>query len=212
MTPKYCFILYHRTYAPQGLLLGFDLSFQGGLHGVHGPLKVLPRGFKLLIFLLETSFDLLASLGQEVSQSTPCSTWTPFVDNTPVPLPSVPSAPCSPPARARTPPLPRQFGAHPSQPMERQNSHHTVTLVTGPTATNLKTPLLLIQLVDRPPPLSQLVQQVLDLLGQVLVLPSHAVQLLHSLVPGCAQAKQLRTGKSFFLCHSSSPKAVVLLY
>ena len=55
------------------------------------------------------------------------------------------------------------------------------------TATDLQPPSLLVQLVDGPPPLAQLVQQILDLLGQVLVLPPHGVQLLDSLVPGCAE-------------------------
>ena len=55
--------------------------------------------------------------------------------------------------------------------------------------TYLQPPSLLVELVDGPPALAQLVEQILDLLGQVLVLPPHGVQLLDSLVPGRAQTE-----------------------
>lgn len=59
--------------------------------------------------------------------------------------------------------------------------------------TYLQPPPLLVQFVDGSPALAQLVQQVLDLLRQVLVLPADAVQLLGSLVPRSAKAEQLGT-------------------
>ena len=46
--------------------------------------------------------------------------------------------------------------------------------------------------MDGASPLAQLVQQVLNLLRQILVLPPDGVQLLHRLVPRRAQAEQLR--------------------
>ena len=57
--------------------------------------------------------------------------------------------------------------------------------------THLQPPALLVQLVDGAAALAQLVEEVLDLLRQILVLPPDGVQLLHGLVPGRAQAEQL---------------------
>ena len=64
--------------------------------------------------------------------------------------------------------------------------------MTLTSSANLQPPALLVQLVDGASPLAKLVQQVLNLLRQILVLPPDGVQLLDRLVPGGAQAEQLR--------------------
>merc|ERR1719195_1772962 len=56
---------------------------------------------------------------------------------------------------------------------------------------SLQTAPLLVQLVDGAASVSQLVQQVLDLVSQVLVLPADHIQLLHHLVMGGLQAEHL---------------------
>merc|ERR1712155_87401 len=56
---------------------------------------------------------------------------------------------------------------------------------------HLQTAPLLVQLVDGAASVSQLVQQVLDLISEVLVLAADHIQLLHHLVMGGLQAEHL---------------------
>merc|ERR1719357_2208124 len=51
--------------------------------------------------------------------------------------------------------------------------------------------MLLVKLVDGPATITQLVQEILDLISQVLVLPLDNIQLLNSLIPGSLETEQL---------------------
>merc|ERR1719381_471904 len=56
---------------------------------------------------------------------------------------------------------------------------------------NLQATALLVKLVDGPATIPQLVQEILDLISQVLVLPLDNIQLLNSLIPGSLETEQL---------------------
>ena len=47
----------------------------------------------------------------------------------------------------------------------------------------LESPPLLVQLMDGPSAFTELIQEILDFVAQVLVLPPDAVQLLNRLIP-----------------------------
>merc|ERR1719412_1543921 len=137
--------------------LGPGLSFQGGLHGIHGSLVVLTSIVELFFLLLNLPVNLPPDLSK-LKLSTEDLVLLLFES-------SLSFLKCS------------------------------LELLL----LNFQAATLLVQLVDGPATISQLVQEILDFIGQVLVLPLDNIQLLNSLIPGSLEAEKFAVVVPAFL-------------